>query len=217
VTDLKLAFVKSMLARAQAVTQTEQIIKDSLANNVPAIQILDDGLVSAMSVISDKFSESEIYIPDVLIAARAMQAGMDILRPLLANEKTTSKGTVVIGTVKGDLHDIGKNLVKYMLQGGGFNVVDLGNDVSPEKFAEAVRTNNAGVVAMSALLTTTMTSMKDVVDGLTEAGLRDRVKVMIGGAPVTQDFADKIKADGYAKDAGSAIHKASELLGLGSY
>jgi len=216
VTDLKLAFVKSMLARAQAVTQTEQIIKDALANNVPAIQILDDGLVSAMSVIGDKFSESEIYIPDVLIAARAMQAGMDILRPLLTNEKTTSKGTVVIGTVKGDLHDIGKNLVKYMLQGGGFNVVDLGNDVSPEKFAEAVRANNAGVVAMSALLTTTMTSMKDIVDGLTEAGLRDRVKVMIGGAPVTQDFADKIKADGYAKDAGSAIHKASELLGLGS-
>jgi 5-methyltetrahydrofolate--homocysteine methyltransferase len=216
VTDLKLAFVKSMLARAQAVTQTEQIIKDALANNVPAIQILDDGLVSAMSVIGDKFSESEIYIPDVLIAARAMQAGMDILRPLLPNEKTTSKGTVVIGTVKGDLHDIGKNLVKYMLQGGGFNVVDLGNDVSPEKFAEAVRANNAGVVAMSALLTTTMTSMKDVVDGLTEAGLRDRVKVMIGGAPVTQDFADKIKADGYAKDAGSAIHKASELFGLES-
>jgi 5-methyltetrahydrofolate--homocysteine methyltransferase len=216
VTDLKLALVKSMLARAQAVTQTEQIIKDALANNVPAIQILDDGLVSAMSVIGDKFSESEIYIPDVLIAARAMQAGMDILRPLLTDEKNTSKGTIVIGTVKGDLHDIGKNLVKYMLQGGGFNVVDLGNDVSPEKFAEAVRANNAGVVAMSALLTTTMTSMKDVVDGLTEAGLRDRVKVMIGGAPVTQDFADKIKADGYAKDAGSAIHKASELLGLGS-
>ena len=214
--DLKLAFVKSMLARAQAISQTEQIIKDALADNVPAIQILNDGLVSAMSVIGDKFSESEIYIPDVLIAARAMQSGMAILHPLLGSDKLTHKGTVVIGTVKGDLHDIGKNLVKYMLQGGGFNVVDLGNDVSPEKFADAVKTNNAGIVAMSALLTTTMTSMKDVVDGLEEAGIRDRVKVMIGGAPVTQEFADKIKADGYAKDAGSAIHKASELLGIAS-
>ena len=143
-----------------------------------------------------------------------MQAGMDILRPRLSDQKSTFRGTVVIGTVKGDLHDIGKNLVKYMLQGGGFNVIDLGNDVSPEKFADAVRANSPGIVAMSALLTTTMSSMKDIVDGLEEAGLRDSVKVMIGGAPVTQEFADKIKADGYAKDAGSAIHKAEELLGI---
>lgn len=213
-TDLKLAFVKSMLSRAQAMTQTEQIVKDALAENVPALEILNNGLVSAMSVIGDKFSEGEVYIPDVLIAAKAMQMGLDMLKPQLSNEKPTFRGTVVIGTVKGDLHDIGKNLVKYMLQGGGFNVIDLGNDVSAEKFADAVRTHNPGVVALSALLTTTMTSMKDIVDGLEEAGLRDRVKVMIGGAPVTQDFADKIKADGYAKDAGSAIHKAGELLGI---
>ena len=213
-TDLKLSFVKSMLSRAQAISQTEQIIKDALANNVPASEILNDGLVSAMSVIGDKFSEGEIYIPDVLIAARAMQNGLDILRPYLASDKPSYKGTVVIGTVKGDLHDIGKNLVKYMLSGGGFNVIDLGNDVSSEKFADAVRTHNADIVAMSALLTTTMTSMKDIIEGLEEAGLREKVKVLIGGAPVTQDFADKIKADGYARDAGSAIHKAAELLGI---
>jgi 5-methyltetrahydrofolate--homocysteine methyltransferase len=213
VTDLKLLLVKSMLARAQAMIQTEQIIKDALADKVPAIDILNDGLIAAMSVIGDKFSEGEVYIPDVLIAARAMQMGMDMLKPYISSDTTTSRGTVVIGTVKGDLHDIGKNLVKYMLQGGGFNVIDLGNDVSPEKFADAVRTHNPGIVAMSALLTTTMTSMKDIVDSLEEAGLRDKVKVMIGGAPVTKDFADRIKADGYAKDAGSAIHTAAELLG----
>jgi len=214
VTDLKLSLVNSMLSRAKAMDQTKVIVQDALDNKVPALEILDNGLVAAMSVIGDKFSEGEVYIPDVLIAARAMQMGMDMLKPQLANEKSVFKGTVVIGTVKGDLHDIGKNLVKYMLQGGGFNVIDLGNDVSPEKFADAVRTHKPGIVAMSALLTTTMTSMKDIVDGLVEAGVRDEVKIMIGGAPVTQDFADRIKADGYAKDAGSAIHKAGELLGL---
>ncbi len=205
-----------MLSRAQAIPQTEQMIKDALANNVTASEILNDGLISAMSVIGDKFSEGEIYIPDVLIAARAMQNGLDILKPYLTEGTQSYKGTVVIGTVKGDLHDIGKNLVKYMLSGGGFNVVDLGNDVSSEKFADAVRTYNADIVAMSALLTTTMSSMKDIIEGLVEAGLREKVKVLIGGAPVTQDFADKIKADGYAKDAGSAIHKAAELLGIES-
>jgi 5-methyltetrahydrofolate--homocysteine methyltransferase len=166
-----------------------------------------------MAIIGDKFSEGEVYIPDVLIAARAMQASVDKLRPLLSSDDAAAnRGTVVIGTVKGDLHDIGKNLVKYMLQGSGFNVVDLGNDVSPEQFAEAVRENEPGIVAMSALLTTTMGSMKDIIDGLEEAGIRDSVKVMIGGAPVTQEYAERIKADGYARDAGSAVHKAMELL-----
>jgi 5-methyltetrahydrofolate--homocysteine methyltransferase len=143
-----------------------------------------------------------------------MQASVDKLRPHLSDDAGTEKGTVVIGTVKGDLHDIGKNLVKYMLQGSGFNVVDLGNDVSPEQFAEAVRTHDAGVVAMSALLTTTMGSMKDIIDGLEEAGIRESVKVMIGGAPVTQEFADRINADGYARDAGSAARTAMQLLGI---
>jgi len=203
-----------MLARAEAMSQTEKIVEDAMNSGVPADEVLNEGFIPAMAIIGDKFSEGEVYIPDVLIAARAMQASVDKLRPLLADEAATDRGTVVIGTVKGDLHDIGKNLVKYMLQGSGFNVVDLGNDVSAEQFAEAVRTHEAGVVAMSALLTTTMGSMKDVVDGLEEAGLRDRVKIMIGGAPVTQEYADRIKVDGYARDAGSAVHMAMELLGI---
>ena len=212
--DLKLSLVESMLARAQAMTQTEKIVDDALDDGVPADKILNEGFLPAMGIIGDKFSEGEVYIPDVLIAARAMQASMDKLRPLISDDTVTNRGTVVIGTVKGDLHDIGKNLVKYMLQGSGFNVVDLGNDVSPEQFAEAVRTHEPGIVAMSALLTTTMGSMKDIVDGLEEAGLRESVKIMIGGAPVTEDFANRIEVDGYARDAGSAVHMAMELLGL---
>ena len=212
--DLKLSLVQSMLARAQAMTQTEQIVDEALKSGVPAEKILNEGFIQAMAIIGDRFSSGEIYIPDVLIAARAMQASVDKMRSQLSNAASSSRGTVIIGTVKGDLHDIGKNLVKYMLSGSGFNVVDLGNDVSPEKFAEAVRNNEPGIVAMSALLTTTMGSMKDVVDGLVEAGLREKVKVLIGGAPVTQEYADRIKADGYARDAGSAVHKAMELLGI---
>ena len=212
--DLKLSLVQSMLARAEALTQTDKIVDDAIDSGVTAEDILNEGFIPAMAIIGDKFSEGEVYIPDVLIAARAMQASVEKLKPHLSDEATTDRGTVVIGTVKGDLHDIGKNLVKYMLQGSGFNVVDLGNDVSPEQFAEAVRTHEAGIVAMSALLTTTMGSMKDIVDGLEEAGVRDSVKIMIGGAPVTQEYADRIKVDGYARDAGSAVHKAMELLGI---
>jgi len=214
VADLKLSLVESLLARAEALTQTAKIVDDAVNDGVPAEEILNGGFIAAMAIIGDKFSEGEIYIPDVLIAARAMQAGVDKLRPLLSDDESLDRGTVVIGTVKGDLHDIGKNLVKYMLQGSGFKVVDLGNDVSPEQFAEAVREHEAGVIAMSALLTTTMGSMKDIIDGLEEAGIRDSVKVMIGGAPVTQEFADRIKADGYARDAGSAVHTAMQLLEL---
>ena len=214
VTDLKLSLVQSMLARAEAMTQTQEFVVKAMSDGVPAGEILNDGFIPAMAIIGDKFSEGEVYIPDVLIAARAMQSAVDKLRPHLSDDASMSRGTVVIGTVKGDLHDIGKNLVKYMLQGSGFNVVDLGNDVSAEQFAEGVRANDAGLVAMSALLTTTMGSMKDIVDGLEEAGLRDNVKVMIGGAPVTQEYADRINADGYARDAGSAVHTAMELLGV---
>lgn len=212
-TDLKLSLVQAMLSRAEAMTQTEEIVDKAMSSGVPAEEILKEGFIAAMAIIGDRFSEGEVYIPDVLIAARAMQAAVDKLRPHLSDDARTDRGTVVIGTVKGDLHDIGKNLVKYMLQGGGFNVVDLGNDVSPEQFAEGVRANDAGLIAMSALLTTTMGSMKDIVDGLEEAGLRDNVKVMVGGAPVTQEYADRIKADGYARDAGSAVHVAMQLLG----
>ena len=203
-----------MLARAEAMTQTEKIVDEAMSSGVQAAEILNEGFIPAMAIIGDRFSEGEIYIPDVLIAARAMQASVDKLRPHLSDDASVSRGTVVIGTVKGDLHDIGKNLVKYMLQGAGFSVVDLGNDVSPEQFAEGVRVNDGQLVAMSALLTTTMGSMKDIVDGLEEAGIRESVKVMIGGAPVTQEYADRINADGYARDAGSAVHTAMELLGL---
>jgi len=214
VDDLKLSLVQSMLSRAEAMTRTDKIVDDAIKSGVAAEDILNEGFIPAMAIIGDKFSEGEVYIPDVLIAARSMQAGVDKLRPYLSGDIKSERGTVVLGTVKGDLHDIGKNLVKYMFQGSGFNIIDLGNDVSPEQFAEAVRNHEPDIVAMSALLTTTMSSMKDIIDGLEEAGLRDRVKVMVGGAPLTQDYADRIKADGYARDAGSAVHKALELLGV---
>jgi 5-methyltetrahydrofolate--homocysteine methyltransferase len=151
-------------------------------------------------------------VPELLIAARAMQGALAILKPLLADTDLKPTGKVVIGTVKGDLHDIGKNLVSMMLQGAGFEMIDLGVDVTPDKFVEAVKTADAQVVALSALLTTTMPAMKTTIDALTAAGLRDKVKVIIGGAPVTQRYADEIGADGYAPDANSAVRKTKELL-----
>jgi len=151
-------------------------------------------------------------VPEVLIAARAMHAGMDILRPLLAQSDAPLAGKVVIGTVQGDLHDIGKNLVAMMLEGGGFEIVDLGTDVAPDKFVEAVRVHQPDLVGMSALLTTTMPAMKRTIDALVEAGLREKVRVMIGGAPVTQAYADQIGADGYAPDAAAAVELARALM-----
>jgi 5-methyltetrahydrofolate--homocysteine methyltransferase len=174
--------------------------------------IINEGLIGGMSVVGDRFKKNEFYVPEVLIAARAMHAGMDIIKPLLAESGVQPRGTVAIGTVKGDLHDIGKNLVAMMLEGGGFEVLDLEVDVAPEKFVAAVKDQGAQVIALSALLTTTMPSMKDTIEALKEAGVRDQVKVMIGGAPVTQNYADEIGADGYAPDAASAVDKANELL-----
>ena len=174
--------------------------------------IINEGLIAGMSVVGDKFKKNEFYVPEVLIAARAMHAGMDIIKPLLAESGVQPRGTVAIGTVKGDLHDIGKNLVAMMLEGGGFEVLDLEVDVAPEKFVAAVKDQGAQVIALSALLTTTMPSMKDTIEALKEAGVRGQVKVMIGGAPVTQNYADEIGADGYAPDAASAVDKANELL-----
>jgi 5-methyltetrahydrofolate--homocysteine methyltransferase len=176
-------------------------------------KIINEGLIAGMAVVGDRFKKNEFYVPEVLIAARAMHAGMDIIKPLLAASGIQPRGTVAIGTVKGDLHDIGKNLVAMMLEGGGYEVLDLGVDVSPEKFVEAVKSQGAQVVALSALLTTTMPSMKDTIEALQEAGIRGKAKVMIGGAPVTQNYSDEIGADGYAPDAASAVDKASELLG----
>jgi 5-methyltetrahydrofolate--homocysteine methyltransferase len=175
-------------------------------------KILNEGLIAGMSSIGVKFKNNEVFIPEVLIAARAMGAAMEILEPKLVETGVEPKGKVVIGTVKQDLHDIGKNLVTMMLKGGGFQVTDLGVDVDPEKYIEAVKEKQPHILAMSALLTTTMPNMKAVIDAMKEAGLND-VKVIVGGAPVTQDFADQIGADGYAADAGSAVDLAADLIG----
>jgi len=187
-------------------------VKQALAEKVEPAKILNEGLIAGMQVVGTKFKNNEFYVPEVLIAARAMKAGMEILAPQLAAAGVQPIAKVVIGTVKGDLHDIGKNLVAMMLQGGGFEVIDLGTDVPAEKFVQTAQEKGAKIIAMSALLTTTMPQMSTVVKALQEAGLAGKVKSMIGGAPVTQDFCDEIGANGYAPDAASAVDKAKELL-----
>ncbi|MBI3920188.1 MAG: corrinoid protein [Armatimonadetes bacterium] len=179
---------------------------------VPASDILQEGLIAGMSVVGQKFKANEFYVPEVLVAARAMKSSMGILRPLLAEANVQAVAKVAIGTVQGDLHDIGKNLVAMMLEGAGFEIIDLGVDCSPDKFMEAVKQNGASVIALSALLTTTMPSMKDTVEVFKQAGLREQVKIMVGGAPLTQDYADSIGADGYAPDAASAVDLAKDLI-----
>lgn len=192
----------------------EAATRKALNEGMTPKEILNSGLIASMDVVGRDFKAGDLFIPEVLLCARAMHAGLEVLRPLLAESGVKAQGKVVIGTVAGDLHDIGKNLVSMMFQGAGFDVIDLGVDVSPEKFVEAVRTENADLVGMSALLTTTMPSMKKVIDALTEAGLRDKVKVIIGGAPVTAEFAENIGADGSAPDAGAAVDAARKLLAL---
>jgi len=182
-----------------------------LEQGIPAEVLLQDGLIAAMREVGRLFEENEIYVPEMLVAARAMNATVAVLQPRLIEHAVQSSGTVAIGTVQGDLHDIGKNLVAMMLKGSGFEVVDLGTDVAPERFIDAIRAG-ADVVAMSALLTTTMTSMKDVVEAITVAGLRDRVRIIVGGAPITARYAAEIGADGYAPDASKAVRKVRELL-----
>ena len=174
-------------------------------------EVINKGLISGMNVVGDRFKKGEMYVPEVMMAAKAMHAGMDIVKPMLTEGETSSTGTVVLGTVAGDLHDIGKNMVGMMMESGGMEVVDAGIDVPPEKFAEAVRDNKPQIVGMSALLTTTMLAMKDTIEVLKEEGLRDSVKIIVGGAPVTQDFADEIGADGWAPDAASAKDLAQKL------
>ncbi|MFP3903457.1 MAG: corrinoid protein [Armatimonadota bacterium] len=185
----------------------------ALDENVDPQTIINEGLIAGMNVVGEKFKNNEFYVPEVLIAARAMHAGMDLVKPLLADSDVSSKGNIIIGTVKGDLHDIGKNLVAMMLEGGGFDVYDLEVDVPPEKFVEAINEYDANVVALSALLTTTMPSMQTTIDAIREAGLADDVAIIIGGAPVTQNYADEIGADGYAPDAASAVDLVNSLLG----
>ncbi len=192
--------------------EAECLTREAIEAGIDPGTIINDGLIAGMTVVGEKFKNNEFYVPEVLIAARAMQSAMSLVKPLLGEDEIISKGKVVIGTVKGDLHDIGKNLVAMMLEGGGYEVIDLGVDVAPEKFVSAAVENNADVIALSALLTTTMPSMKDTVDALTEAGLKGKIKVIIGGAPVTQSYADEIGADGYAPDAASAVDKVNELL-----
>ncbi len=183
-------------------------VQEALDQGISPKEILENGLLTGMSIVGEKFKNNEVFVPEVLIAARAMNVGVSILKPYLAESGVASKGKAVIGTVRGDLHDIGKNLVKMMLEGKGIEVIDLGTDVSPETFIDSAIENGANIVCCSALLTTTMNEMKNVVDCAVEKGVRDRLKIMVGGAPVTQSFCDSIGADCYTSDAASAADAA---------
>jgi len=194
--------------------KTEAEVTAALEANTPPGDILHKACIPAMGEVGRLFEEGEKFVPEMLISARAMQAAMNLLRPHLAEGDVSVTGTVVIGTVAGDLHDIGKNLVGMMLEGSGFEVIDLGTDVSPQRFVDTVKEQKPNLIGMSALLTTTMPSMGATIEALKEAGVREQVKVMIGGAPITQDFADKIGADGFAPDASSAARRAKQLLGV---
>jgi 5-methyltetrahydrofolate--homocysteine methyltransferase len=188
------------------------LVPKALDEGVPAAEILNEGLLDGMNIIGVKFKNNEVFVPEVLIAARAMKAGTEILKPYLVSDNVTAKGKVVLGTVRGDFHDIGKNLVKMMLEGHGLEVIDLGVDVAPEAFVTAAKENCADVIACSALLTATMAEMKNVVDLCKAEGIRDNVRVMVGGAPITQEFADEIGADCYTLDAASAAKEAVRLI-----
>lgn len=191
---------------------TQELTKAAIDAGLPARTILDDGLIAGMNEVGRRFKTHEIFLPDVLLAARAMQTGMDLLRPLLQSEKAPSLQKVILGTVQGDAHDIGRNLVGIMLSGAGFDVIDLGNDVPAKRFVEEAHTHGAVVVGMSALLTTTMPAMKAVVDLLHEDGLAGKIKTIVGGAPVTADFAREIGADAYGFDAAHSVEQVKLLV-----
>ena len=188
-----------------------QLVNEALDKNIPAKDILNNGLIAGMDIVGEKMENEDMFIPEVLMAAQAMSKGVEILKPLLGDEDSTAGGSVIIGTVKGDLHDIGKNLVAMMMESAGMTVHNLGVDIAPEEFVKQVKEKNANIICLSALLTTTMPMMKQTIDALIESGLRDQVKIMVGGAPVTQVFADEIGADGFAADAGSASKLAKAL------
>jgi 5-methyltetrahydrofolate--homocysteine methyltransferase len=190
-----------------------KLTREALTGGASAQEVLDKGLMPGMDVVGGLFKDGEMFIPEVLMSARAMGAAMDILKPLLSESGAIGAGAVVIGTVEGDIHNIGKNLVGMLLQGAGFKIIDLGIDVKPEAFVKAALEHKADIVAMSALLTTTMPRMAATIEGLREAGIRDRVKIMAGGAPVSEEFVRQIGGDGYASDAASAVEKARSLLG----
>ncbi len=191
-----------------------ELTKMALAEGIGATEIMNNGLMAGMNVVGVRFKEADIFIPEVMLAAKAMTAGMEILKPLLVGSDSQSMGKVILGTVSGDVHKIGKNLVGIMLTGAGFEVIDLGEGVPPQKFIETVVGEKASLIAMSALLTLTMPVMKETIEELKEAGLENQVKTLVGGATVNQEYADEIGADGYAPDAVSAVQKAKELLNL---
>ena len=192
--------------------QIKVLVPQALEEGIPAKQILEEGLLAGMSVVGEKFKNNEVFVPEVLVAARAMNVGAELLKPELAEAGVSAKGKVCIGTVKGDLHDIGKNLVRMMFEGKGLEVIDLGVDVAPEAFVQAAVEHGCQIIACSALLTTTMPAMAEVVKAAQAASIRDKVKIMIGGAPVTQEFCDSIGADAYTPDAAAAAEKAVALL-----
>jgi 5-methyltetrahydrofolate--homocysteine methyltransferase len=189
-----------------------ELTKAAIEEGIAPAKILNEGLIAGMNVVGQKFKACEFYVPEVLIAARAMKGAMEILKPKLLESGVKPIAKIALGTVKGDLHDIGKNLVGMMLQGAGFEIIDLGVDVTPEKYISTIKEQSVTLIGMSALLTTTMPSMKTTIAALKDAGVRDKVKVLIGGAPVTQSYSDEIGADGYSPDAASAVEKAKELL-----
>ncbi len=207
--DLKA--VSEALQRGEA-DQVSKFVKQALEENITPKKILEEGLIKGMSVIGVKFKNNEVYVPEVLIAARAMNAGMDILKPKLTETGVQNIGKIIIGTVSGDLHDIGKNLVRMMLEGAGFEVIDLGTDVTANQFVNAIKEHQPDILCMSALLTTTMVNMAEVIKSIESAGLREKVKVMIGGAPITQNYAEQITADGYSPDAATAVDDAKALI-----
>jgi 5-methyltetrahydrofolate--homocysteine methyltransferase len=202
------AVLNGDLKTAVAATQ------EALAEGVDPLELISGHMVPAMAEVGRRYECEEYFVPELLLAARAMKGSLELVRPLLSARGVEPAGRVVIGTVKGDLHDIGKNLVASLLEGGGFEVVDLGSDVAPEKFVQAIKDGNANIVCLSALLTVTMPAMKTTMEALKSAGVRDRIKVMIGGAPVTQQYADEIGADGYGENASVAVNLARRLVGI---
>jgi 5-methyltetrahydrofolate--homocysteine methyltransferase len=198
---------------AGKIDEVVNLTKEALDGGAAPADILDQGLLAGMDVVGQRFKAEEMFIPEVLRCAKCMHGAMEILRPLLAETGAESIGTLIIGTVKGDLHDIGKNLVGMMFEGAGFNVVDLGIDKEPQVFVDAIKEHKAKLIGMSALLTTTMPKMGETINAIKEAGIRDQVKILIGGAPITSSFAEEIGADGYASNAASAVEKGKELLG----
>ncbi|MCA9743541.1 MAG: corrinoid protein [Deferribacteres bacterium] len=194
--------------------QVAELVRKHLDEGKTAKDVMDNGLIPGMAIVGKKFQEGEFFIPEMLMAARSLNAGLEVLRPLLEASDVKPVAKVLMGTVKGDIHDIGKNLVAVMLRGGGFEVIDAGVDVPPDKFVELARENGADLIGLSALLTTTMPSMKDTIDAFQSQGYRENVKIMIGGAPITQEYADEIGADGFARNASYAVELAKKLLGV---